>query len=176
MLCLIDENIDLPMLGRAADDWAPCDGKLKYGPLAGLVLFTELGRKQARKYDRTLAGPISDCRDMNVWETGSGSPVDLLALGRDLGINRHENFKGHVLVRFVSPKWKEALRLYLPALQIGNDDAMSEFVDLIERPASGVMAGDCKRNLIRLRRRWRTLDNGPVRDAVYDEMLDLITF
>jgi hypothetical protein len=166
MVLLNSEKLVLPLLGHDADEWKLCGGKLEYGRRAGCLRFIERGLTRERR----VYGPIFDCRDVGVWETGEGSAADLLLLGRDLGLRRHEHYLGHGLVGYVAPKWGDALRAYMPAIWDGDADALDEAIDLIELPAKGVMAQMDERAVIRLRRELR---NAPDRDA-HDRILETL--
>jgi hypothetical protein len=90
MLSLREHGIDLPMLGLAADDWRPSEGRLSFSNRIGVLGYREDGRER----ERILAGPCFDCWDLPVWERREASPGQLLGLGRDLGVRRFRAYEG----------------------------------------------------------------------------------
>ena len=167
MMRLNAERLFLPLIGHQSDDWKRGGGKLDYGRRAGCFIFTPSGRP---KESKAVFGPIFDCRNLTVWETGDGSSADLLALGRDLGIRRLEHYPGHGLLGYVAPRWREALRAYMPAILDGNDEALHEAIDLIELPAKGLIGQE--RVLIRLRRELRRAPDKDAHDQIWEDILE----
>lgn len=169
MVWLYAERLPLPLLGREVDDWSLCEGRLEFGARTGCLTFTPSDHAWIPK---TVFGPIFDCRNLSVWESGDGSVADLLALGRDLGIRRHEHYPGQGLVGYVAPKWRDALRLYLPAIFDGDAEALNEAIDLIELPAKGAMGHADERAVVRLRRELRRATDRDAHDRIFEELLE----
>ena len=169
MVWLDAEGLSLPLLGREVDDWTLCEGKLEFGARTGCLTFT--ASDHARK-PKAVFGPIFDCRNPSVWESGEGSAADLLALGRDLGTRRRKHYPGHGFVGYVAPKWREALRAYIPAIFDGDAEALHEAIDLIELPAKGVMGHAEERAVVRLRRELRRAADRDAYDRIFEELLE----
>jgi hypothetical protein len=169
MVWLDAEGLSLPLLGREVDDWTLCEGRLEFGARTGCLTFTP--SDHARK-PKAVFGPIFDCRNLSVWESGGGSAADSLALGRDLGIRRFEHYPGHGFVAYVAPKWRDALRAYMPAIFDGDAEALHEAIDLIELPAKGLMSRAEGSVVVRLRRELRRAADGDAYDRIFEELLE----
>jgi hypothetical protein len=173
MVWLPEEGLTLPLLARQADDWILGYGRLKPAPRVGSMTFT---RSDPGATPKALFGPTFDCRTLSVWETGEGSPVDVLALGRDLGKRRLDTYPGHGLMGYLAPKWQDALRAYLPAILEGDVEALHELVDLIELPAKGAVGRELELTLIRLRRQVRKVSDQDAYERILEEILDCLSF
>ena len=148
--------------------------------------FSQLGRGRLRLAERPgkfeintdppleLFGPVFDCRSLQTWRQLSGTPEDELLLARDLGLNRSRHFPVHS--RFTAASWPEALKHYLPAIYGGDTDALREMISLIRRPARGLLPRPDEMAILRLYQQWSAALDAQHRDALFDEMLDLLKF
>jgi hypothetical protein len=167
MLHVMEPDVLLSMLAAHAEAPEPGAGWVRTTDLLGIVEFEpSAGRKSFR-----LCGPVFDCLDPAVWFSREGSPDARLALGRDLGVNRNKNY-ANAAVRYVAPRWREALRHYLPALFEGDEAAMAEALHVIEHPGKGVLPRAEELALLRLHRTRAGSADPEVREALYEEMLE----
>jgi hypothetical protein len=170
MLWMPAQQVLLPML--VTNDGVPALGAgwARLTARSGVIEFSKRPTKEKRL---RLVGPAHDCWDRSVWLTGKGEAQARLALGRDLGLRRHEHFAKDG-VRYTAPRWREALSHYLPALFDGDEEAMAEAVRIIDLPARGVLPQADERSLVQVFRSWGRCSDKERRAGLYEKMLELI--